>query len=202
VLHLRAASGRELLRYGFDRAIEGDFAVTEGPYRVGLSRENPLSGPGCLKVADSGGSHYGHVWMFNERIFAGPSNRGGDFLFSFDTADYPVLDFGLRSRAANADLALHILLDDGEPGYVVMLSGEFADALCPRKMIGRFAFVADGAWHRLAVDLDGLLDDYLGDIPHRVTGLKFGDTREMDFGWWTGSDRNEYFVDDFSIRKR
>ena len=159
-------------------------------------------GLSCLSISDEGGSHYGHVWMFSHEILSpsGPIQEGADY--TYDTDDYPIIDFKLRSNAAGSSLGLHVILDDGKPGYGIALTGEWDDELSPRPMIGRIDFIPDGKWQHIIIDLRKILDEYLGDIPHRIIGIKFGDTRQMDFGWWTGPDKHEHFIDEFMIRKR
>ncbi len=68
--------------------------------------------------------------------------------------------------------------------------------------MGRADFAPDGRWRHVVIDLDRMLDEYLGDVPHRVMGIKFGDTRDVDFGWWSDADRQEHDIDEFSIRRR
>ena len=201
-LKLHKSFRNHLVRYSFDKGIEGDFAITEGPYKVGLSREKPFAGPACLKLQDNGGSHYGRVWMFNSEILNLSGEKRDDIRYSYNTEDYPIIDFHMRTNARDSSLGIHIILDDDETGYGIILNGKWDKELSPRPMIGRAGFVPDGKWQHVVIDLDKILDEYLGNIPHRVLEIKFGDTREMDFGWWAGMDKYTHLIDEFSIRKR
>ena len=200
-LQLFKSFDKHLVRHSFDRAIEGGFAVTEGLYKVSLTSEQAFSGTACLKIQDDGGSRYGHVWMYRQELTrSGGKERATQY--SYDTNDYPIIDFRLRSSAGDANLGIHVILDDGRSGYGIILSGEWDRERSSRPLVGRADFAPDGRWRHVVIDLDRMLDEYLGDVPHRVMGIKFGDTRDVDFGWWSDADRQEHYIDEFSIRRR
>ena len=201
-LRLNAFSGTPLIAYSFDKGIERDFAITEGAYKVGISRDKPFAGLACLKIEDEGGSHYGHVWMFSKETLSPIGKTRDQVHYSYDTDDYPIIDFRLRSASTDSNLGIHVVLDDNKPGYGILINGKWDRELSLRPMIGRIDFVPDGKWRHIVIDLDSILDDYLGDVTHRVIGIKLGDTRELDFGRWTGTGKREHFIDEFSIRKR
>ena len=210
VCHVRKSFGVNLLKYSFDKGIEGDFAITYGLYKVSLSREMPFAGAGCLKVEDEGGSHYGHVGMFSQGIFR-PEMERGNSSYAFDTEDYPVIDFYLRYDSPDVNYGLRVVLDDNSAGYGIVLNGEWeksfyeemeSESTVPVPVINKTLIPADGKWHRVVIDLDKALDEYLGNVPHRVVKIKFGDTCEMDFGWWKDNDRRTFHIDEFAIRKR
>ena len=199
-LRLRTSFSKYLVRSRFDGAIEGGFAMTEGLYKVGLSRDDPAMGASCLVVDNGGGSKYGHVWMFDQaQLMSGTSKQTGDY--SFRTSDYPMLDFMLSCGDREQNLGILISLDTGETCGIVV-NGEWDKLMSPGRMIGRADFTADGKWRRVAVNMEEILDDYFGNVPHHVSEIKFGDVRQLDHGWWTGTDNTEFFLDEFSIRKR
>lgn len=210
VCHLRKSFGSILLKYTFDKGIEGDFAVTDGLYKVSLSRETPFAGAACLKVEDEGGSHYGHVGMFSQDNLRPDAGDSG-ISYTFDTKDYPIIEFYLMHDSPDVNLGIRVILDDNTAGYGIVLNGEWDRSFyeemhgkskisCP--VINKTLIPSDGKWHRVTIDLDKALDEYLGNMPHRVMKIKIGDTREMDFGWWKDSNKRTFYIDEFSVRKR
>ena len=106
------------------------------------------------------------------------------------------------SDSSDASLSVIVTLDDNKPGYGIVLCGNRDKLISMYPIISKAAVPADGKWQRVVIDIDKALDEYLGNIPHRIVKMRIGDMREMDFGWWKDTDKRTFYIDEFSIRKR
>lgn len=192
-----------LLRADFEEGIDGDFGcIYQGLYDVQLWRNDPAEGRACLQISDRGGQRFGHVYAFGKHTFRPAEIVPFDTEYTYDTRLYPRVEFWFKmlpeSRYDN--LGLSVVLDDTENGYGVLINGVWEQQWAPKVMIGRVeGFVADGQWHHVVIDLDRMLDAYLGDTSHHVKELYLGDTRSFSSGWWPDYRHHAHYLDDFRI---
>ncbi|KAA0228503.1 HEAT repeat domain-containing protein [Fimbriimonadia bacterium ATM] len=148
----------------------------------------------CLRILDTGGSLWGRVNFFGKRSESGalaPDNMG------YDAADYPILDFYLKTTAHH-NVGLAVTLSNGKR-YVVMLAGPYHEQWGESVELPRASFIPDGQWHRVVYDLGAALAAAAGPGPHVVVDIGFGDTRQFSSNQWHGDFRSEHFVDEVRI---
>jgi HEAT repeat protein len=193
--------GYDLVFQDFESGVGGDFGFTDALYQVRLSRTGAKFGKQCLEIYDRGGARFGHVWCFGRSILP-KSPQPKDTQYTYDTKVYPYVVFWFKSEGSHDNLGLHIVLDDGEEGYGVLINGLWEQQWTPRMMIGQAGgFKADGEWHRIAINLDEALDGVLGKTSHFVKEILIGDTRAFASGWWSYYDVHHHYIDNFAIRK-
>jgi HEAT repeat protein len=183
----------------FENGIGGDFGYTNAHYQVALDRSSAKFGRQCLHVYDRGGARYGHVYCFGRSFL--PKKALPDTQYFYDTNVYPIVDFWFKTDAKNDNLGLHIVLDNGENGYGVLLNGFWVQQWVPHVMIGQADFTADGEWHHIVLNIDELLDQVVGDTSHFVREMFIGDTRTFASGWWYFFDAHHHYIDNFQIRR-
>lgn len=188
-----------LVSEGFEDGIGGSFGYTNAHYQVVLDQSSAKFGRQCLHVYDRGGARYGHVACFGRSFW--PRNRQPNTDYVFDTNVYPIVDFWFKTDAKTDNLGLHVVLDNGEAGYGVLLNGFWVQQWVPRVMIGQADFTADGEWHHIVLNIDEMLDRELGDTSHFVREMLIGDTRTFASGWWYFFDAHHHFIDNFQIRR-
>lgn len=192
-----------LLCADFEEGIDGDFGIIyQGLYDVELWRRDPAEGRACLKISDRGGQRFGHVCAYGKHTFKPKEIVPYDTEYTYDTRIYPYVDFWFKMEPGSRydNIGLSIVLDDHENGYGVLINGEWEQQWSPKVMVGRVkGFEADGQWHHVAIDLDEMLDAYLGDTSHYVKELYLGDTRSFSSGWWSSYTRHSHYLDRFQI---
>jgi HEAT repeat protein len=194
--------GDDLVFEDFENGCGGDFAFTNAHYQVRLSRQGPKFGKQCLEIFDRGGARYGQVTCFGRSILP-KSPQPKDTQYTYDTKVYPYVVFWFKTSHKNDNLGLHIVLDDGENGYGVLINGFWEQQWVPRMMVGQAdGFEADGEWHRIVLNIDEALDGVLGKTSHFVREMDFGDTRTFASGWWYYYDAHHHYMDNFAIRKK
>jgi len=193
-----------LVQAGFEDGIDGDLAFTDALYDVQLCRTDPAVGRGCLQISDRGGQRFGHVNAYGRQSFKPAEIVPADTAYYYDTKVYPIVDFWFKMDADSQEdnIGLGIVLDDGESGYGVLINGFWEQQWVPRVMVGQAAgFKADGKWHHIVLNLDEMLDKYLGDTSHHVSELWLGDTRTFSSGWWYDYRHHKHYLDEFQIRR-
>ena len=188
-----------LVDVDFEDGIGGDFGNTNAHYQVKLDRGAAKFGRQCLHVFDRGGQRYGHVSCFGRSFW--PEKRLPDTQYVYDTNVYPIVDFWFKTDAKTDNLGLHIVLDNGETGYGVLLNGFWVQQWVPRVMVGQADFTADGEWRHIVLNIDEMLDQVLGDTSHFVSDILIGDTRTFSSGWWYFFDAHHHYIDNFQIRR-
>jgi len=217
VHQVQVALSDALIYESFDHTIPSDLGYSrKGAYKVNLGMrevdmvriiiEHPpaYKGSACLKIQDGGGSRYGYVNIFGIDRFwpAGPYKPNTSY--SYDTNDFPVVEWWMRSDAGDdANLGLNVTLetDHGPRNLGVLLHGVWQQQWDPARKIGEVDFIADNRWHRITINLDKLLDDYLGNETHLIKDMRFGDTRRAASTAWGDPHRYTHFIDELSIRK-
>ena len=194
-----------LLRATFEDGIDGDFGfIYQGLYDVQLSRDEPAVGDACLQVSDRGGQRFGHAYAYGKHTFKPGEIVPYDTDYSYDTRMYPLLDFWFKMEAESRfdNIGLSVVLDDEEGGYGVLINGEWEQQWAPKVMVGRVEdFRADGQWHHIVINLDEMLDAYLGDTSHYVKEMYIGDTRSFSSGWWSDYRHHKHYLDEFQVRR-
>ncbi len=205
---VQVALGDALVHEDFEHAIPSDFAHPHGLYKVELARDEydvPIAfkGSTCLKVQDGGGSRYGYVRMFGTDRFWPAGRRKPHTTYTYDTNDYPIVEWWMRSDGRDANLGVHVRLDTdrGQQYYGVLLHGLWEQHWDFSRRLDTVDFPTDRRWHKITINLDELLDNYLGNEPHIVRELRFGDTRVFASGWWFAPHKYRHYIDEFSIRK-
>ncbi|MBN1918491.1 MAG: HEAT repeat domain-containing protein, partial [Verrucomicrobia bacterium] len=205
---VQVALGDALIDEDFEHEIPSDFAVTNGLYKVSLAhqdRAEPVAykGSTCLLVQDSGGARYGHVYMFGKDRFWPAGRRKPHTTYTFDTNDYPIVEWWMRSNAVDANLGINVRIETGhdQRWCGVLLHGLWEQQWDHSQRIATIPFTPDRRWHKITINLDELLDAYLGDEPHLVSEIRFGDTRIFASGWWFDASKYSHYIDEFTIRK-
>jgi HEAT repeat protein len=194
-----------LLLADFENGIDGDFAfIRDGLYDVQLWRNDPAVGKACLRISDRGGQRFGHVYAYGRHTFKPAEIVPMDAEYTYDTRAYPYVDFWFKMEPESKydNIGLSVVLDDQEDGYGVLINGVWDQQWAPKVMVGRAAgFEPDGQWHHIAINLDEMLDAYLGDTSHYVKELYLGDTRTLSSGWWPDYRHHAHYLDHFQIRR-
>ncbi len=205
---VQVALGDALIYEDFEHGIPSDFGHTSGLYKVQLAREDEgtpvaFKGSTCLRIQDSGGARYGHVRMFGADRFWPAGRRKPHSTYTYDTNDYPIIEWWMRSDGRDANLGLNVALetDRGQKRYGVLLHGFWEQQWDFSRKIGAVDFPADGRWHKVTINLDELLDNYLGNEAHLVREVTLGDTRVFASGWWSDAHKYTHYLDEFTIRK-
>ena len=205
---VQVALGDALVYEDFEHEIPADFCMPGGLYKVCLARQEgnePVAykGSTCLLAQDSGGSRYGHVSMFGKDRFWPAGRRKPNTTYTFDTNDYPIIEWWMRSDARDANLGLNLRLetDRDQKIYGVLLHGLWEQQWDPSRRLDTVEFATDQRWYKITINLDELLDAYLGDEPHQVSEIRFGDTRIFASGWWFDASKYGHYIDEFTIRK-
>lgn len=205
---VQVALGDALVSEDFEHGIPSDFGHAWGLYNVVLVSDEDgtpvaFKGSTCLRVRDSGGARYGNVQMFGTDRFWPAGRRKPHTTYTYDTNDYPIIEWWMRSDGRDANLGLHVILDTDrrQKRYGVLLHGLWEQQWDYARQVGTVDFPTDKRWHRITINLDELLDGYLGNEPHRVAKVSFGDTRGFASGWWFDAHKYTHYIDEFSVRK-
>jgi HEAT repeat protein len=140
-----------------------------------------------LCVQDAGGMRWGRVSVF----------KGGEM--GYEVSAYPYLDFFLKTEASHT-LALVVTLSTGKR-CAILLAGPYGEQWGESVELPRAKFIPNGKWQRVVYDLNSALKKTLGEGPHYVVDIAFGDTRQFSSNQWQTPDRFSHYVDDFRITR-
>ncbi len=182
---------KRLIHNNFEKGFDG-WQKRIGVYSVehGIGKE--MNGKGYAIVDDGGGCRYGSV-----RIFGPRKGEEKKWTTSYDTKDYPFLDFYVATKSDSNSAV--IVKADGQY-YAIVLTGKFIEQWGNRKELANLHIVADGKPQHIVYNLDEALDKMVPEGSHRVEEILFGDTKTHSSNQWRGEDIHIYKFDDFVVR--
>lgn len=166
--------------------------------RSGWIVETASGGPkgSMLVVRDRGGARWGRVNVFGDYRRDGSRD---DTLSGYSTADFPYLDFYMRTEHEH-NLGMSVTLKDGKR-YVIMLAGPFQEQWGQSVELPRAKFVPNGEWQRVVYNLDRALSEAGVESPRIVVDIGFGDTRTFSSNQTFDTDEATHYVADFKITR-
>lgn len=149
-----------------------------------------------LHITDSGGTRWGRVNAFGGYTEDG---RPDPNWMGYDVADYPYLDFYLKTTYKE-NLGLVVTLADGKR-YTIMLTGRYREQWGESRQLARAKFIPNGEWQRIVYDLGSELRRVAGEGRHVVVDIGFGDTRQFSSNQQTDEDTHTHYVDEWRITR-
>lgn len=159
------------------------------------ARDGGFKGQG-LHISDSGGTRWGRVNAFGGYTEDGEPDPNW---MGYDTADYPYLDFYLKTQYED-NLGLVVTLADGRR-FTIMLAGPYKEQWGESTELSRAKFIPNGEWQRIVYDLHSELQKAAGPGRQVVVDIGFGDTRQFSSNQQLDEDVRTHYVDEWRITR-